>query len=553
VRGSREESRGGWRTGATEERQRHLRVAFKEPLPVGTILGAGGAVSYLKPDAPFPGDVADESQWVNVPLPAGQAGQRVWTFPPNIVTRALRFSFTDSPAPGTPSRSGLGGALILAERLHNLTPEADAYASSQRSGENSRTPTASRVENLVNELHEGKLDPIGYSYMAGEWTAAPAHDVSREHPQWVVLAWPEARTLSGMGLLNAFAKEIEIDALKSEETGHPAVAPESAWNKVGAVTWPVWWRPSYTAIQVPFAEPVATRALRVRIVKTLIAENEDIARRSGGKPTQASLGGVMAFTALGDRPVPPRPERGEEPPPLAVPYTMPYDGTVALAIDDADGRRVRNLIAVVERSAGEQAEPWDGRDEAGNLVPPGTYTLKGIVRQPLHLTYRGTVNVSGNPPWNTSNYNQHGPGGWLSDHAPPTDVVAAGDRMFVSASIAESGHGILAGDLDGNKLWGTHRFGGGAGLAYAGFLTHDGGKVYTAGGGWGSFMTVTEIDPANFATRNNFLRLDFTGGDGAPGGSFGRTLSGVAARDGKLYVTFNHPPLSWTGRSAITR
>ena len=59
VRGSREESRGGWRTGATEAKNRHLRVAFKEPLPVGTILGAGGAVSYLKPDAPFPGDVAD--------------------------------------------------------------------------------------------------------------------------------------------------------------------------------------------------------------------------------------------------------------------------------------------------------------------------------------------------------------------------------------------------------------------------------------------------------------------------------------------------------------
>ena len=83
---------------------------------------------------------------MNVPLPAGQAGLRVWTFPPGVVTRALRFSFTDTPVPGTPSRSGFGGALILAERLHNLTPEADAYASSQRTGENSRTPAAYRVE-----------------------------------------------------------------------------------------------------------------------------------------------------------------------------------------------------------------------------------------------------------------------------------------------------------------------------------------------------------------------------------------------------------------------
>ena len=37
------------------------------------------------------------------------------------------FPFSESPASGSPSRSGLGGAFILAERLHNLTPEADAY------------------------------------------------------------------------------------------------------------------------------------------------------------------------------------------------------------------------------------------------------------------------------------------------------------------------------------------------------------------------------------------------------------------------------------------
>ena len=446
----------------------------------------------------------DDAQWVNVPLPAGQAGLRVWTFPPGVVTRArAEFSFSDTPAPGTPSRSGFGGALILAERLHNLTPEADAYASSQRTGENSRTPTAYRVENLVNELHEGKLDPIGYTYMTGEWTAAPAQDVSREHPQWVVLSWPEAKTFSGVGLLNAFAKEIEIDALKSEETGHPASAPESAWDKAGAVTWPVWWRPAYTAVQVPFAKPVTTRALRMRIVKTLSDENPDIVGHFDRNPPDRNrhvrLGGVMAFITLGDRPLPPRPVRTEEPPPIVIRYTMPYDGMLTLAIDDANGRRVRNLIANVERSAGQQAEPWDGRDEAGNLMPPGSYTVKGITHQPLHLTYRGTVNVSGNPPWNTANHDQRGPGGWLSDHVPPNDVVAIGNRMFLSALVAESGHGILACDLDGNKLWGEHRFGGPNGLSYAGFLAHDGGKVYTAGMGWGSYLGITEIDPTNYS------------------------------------------------------
>jgi hypothetical protein len=539
IRGTREESRGGWRTGKTEEKNRHLRLAFKAPLAVGTILGGDGAVSYLKPAAAFPGDVNDEAQWVNVPLPRGQAGMRVWTFPPGVVTRALRFSFTTSPPAKKTSHSGIQGTLILAERLHNLTPEADAYASSEKShtGIRYKRENEFRVGNLVNELYER----IPYN-CKGEWTAAPKQEVSREHPQWVVLAWPEAKTFSGVGLLNAFAKELEIDAFKGDAAGHPAIAPEPAWSKVGAVTWPVRRRPSYTAVQIRFAEPVTTRALRVRIVKTLSDENPDIVGHFNRNPKDrnrhVSLGGVMAFATLGDTPIPPRPARGEKPP-LAVRYTMPYAGKVALAINDANGRRVRNLIADVERSVGEQSEPWDGCDDAGNPVPPGAYSVKGIAHQPLHLAYRGTVNVSGDPPWMTSPYNQLGPGGWLSDHKPPYAVTAIGERVFVSALLAESGHGILACDLDGNKLWGEHRFGGGEGLAYAGFLAQDGGKVYTVGHGWGNYLTVTEIDPANFKARANFLRLDFSEAKNrGPSGS-GSGLSGLAARNGKVYVTFS--------------
>jgi hypothetical protein len=550
VRGTREESRGGWRTGATEGQQRHLRVVFREPLPVGTILGAGGAVSYLKADESAPGDVNDDAQWVNVPLQAGQAGLRVWNFPPGLVTRALRFSFSDTPAPGAPTRSGFDGALILAERLHNLTPEAEAYASSEKMGVRTHRPNAYRVGNLINELGEARVDGVGHSYTAGEWTASPTHDVSREHPQWVVLSWPEAKTIGGVGFVNAFAKEIEIDALNRNVSGHPATAPESAWKKVGAVTWPVWWRPPYTAIQTPLVEPVTTHALRFRIVKALSDENADITSHFHRHPQDRNrlvrLGGVMAFTTLGDKPIPPRPTRADERPPMAVHYVMPYAGKVALAINDAQGRRIRNLLADEDRSAGAQVEPWDGRDEAGNVVSPGTYVVKGIACEPLHLAYQGTVNVSGNPPWNTANNNQRGPGGWLADHAPPNDITAIGDLIFVSSQVAESGHGILACDLDGNKRWGTHRFSGPNGLCYAGSLAHDGGKVYTVGIGWGSYLGITEIDPKDYSSRGGFIRLDYGSGDAATEG-----LSGLAARNGRLFVTFNGLPHSWTARSAI--
>jgi hypothetical protein len=550
IRGARDESRGGWQTGATEKPERYLRVAFKEALPVGTLIGGGGTLSFLKAEAPFPGDVTDNAQWETVPLPEGQAGMRVWTFPPGVVTRALRFSFAVSPMPGKTSQSGIRGALILAERLHNLSPEAEAFASSEF-GNDQKTRELNQAKNLISDA-----GLQGYQFSANSvWQAAPAQDVSPEHPQWVVLFWPKAKRFSGVGFNNPYAKEIEIDALNAEESGHPAAAPESSWSKIGALTVTTCWRPAYSDFYVPFATPVATRALRVRIVKTLSNENPDIVSQFERNPKDrnrlVSLGGVLAFTDLAGLPVPPRRERASEPPPIKVAYTMPYDGKVTLAINDAKGRRVRNLIATVDQPAGKRTEPWDGRDDAGNLVAPGTYTVKGITHQPLHLTYQGTVNVSGNPPWLTSWNNQHGPGGWLSDHAAPNDVMAMGDKMFVSALIAEAGHGILACDLDGNKLWGEHRFGSPKGLVYAGYLAQTGGKVYTAGMGWGAYMGITEIDPTTFSSRGNFIRLDFGNGDAAPGEGVNCGLSGMAAREGKLYVTFNHPPLSWMVRSGV--
>ena len=558
IRGTREEARYGWQTGATDKPERYLRVAFKEKLPVGTVIGGGGTLSFLKAEAPFPGDVTDNSQWETVPLPKGQAGMWVYTLPPGVVTRALRWSFSDSPMPGKTSQSGVSGALILASRLHNLSPEAEAFASSEF-GPTPIYREFSQVQNLVTDASlRGYRDFGGFSYAGSpRWKAAPTQDISPEHPQWVILSWSEAKRFSGVGFNNPFAKEIEIDALKAEESGHPAAAPESSWSKIGVLTVSMCWRPAYYEFHVPFATPVKTRALRVRFTRPLSKENTAQNPDIVDNPRDVHLSALLAFTDLAGLPVPPRPERASEPPPIKVAYTMPYDGQVTLAINDAKGHRVRNLIATVDQPAGKRTEPWDGRDDAGNLVAPGTYTVKGITHQPLHLTYQGTVNVSGNPPWQIPGPAGGNTGSWLSDHMPPNDVLSMGDKMFVSALLAESGNGILACDLDGKKFWGTDRFsgparfGGATGLSYAGYLAQTGGKVYTAGSGWGSYMGITEIDPNTFASRGTFIRLDFGNGDAAPGEGWNCGLSGMAARDGKLYVTFNHPPFSWLGRSAI--
>ena len=43
---------------------RHQRYAFREAIPVGSVFAiSSGRISVLKEDAPYPGDMGDDSQW----------------------------------------------------------------------------------------------------------------------------------------------------------------------------------------------------------------------------------------------------------------------------------------------------------------------------------------------------------------------------------------------------------------------------------------------------------------------------------------------------------
>ena len=45
--------------------RRHLRLGFTKPVPVETVLvGAGGALSVLKPDAAYPGRLDNDEDWL---------------------------------------------------------------------------------------------------------------------------------------------------------------------------------------------------------------------------------------------------------------------------------------------------------------------------------------------------------------------------------------------------------------------------------------------------------------------------------------------------------
>src|ERR1043165_6383739 len=45
---------------------RHVRIGFLQPVEIGTVLVGGDvSLSILKPDATYPGDMADDSQWIS--------------------------------------------------------------------------------------------------------------------------------------------------------------------------------------------------------------------------------------------------------------------------------------------------------------------------------------------------------------------------------------------------------------------------------------------------------------------------------------------------------
>ena len=165
--------------------------------------------------------------------------------------------------------------------------------------------------------------------------------------------------------------------------------------------------------------------------------------------------------------------------PVALDYRMPYDGFATLVIEDAAGRRVRNLIGMAQRAKGKHTDFWDCLDENGRLVSPGTYRFRGLTHSGIVPVYEATYGTPGIPPWDTAD----GTGAWLSDHCAPRAVAVAGARVILGAERAESGYSLIAVAEDGRKQWGD------AGLAGIDMLAADETYAYV-------FLRSWDIQPA---------------------------------------------------------
>jgi len=139
------------------------------------------------------------------------------------------------------------------------------------------------------------------------------------------------------------------------------------------------------------------------------------------------------------------------PPPLAVRYSMPRDGYLSLGVFSPDGTLIRQLVKHGFRAKGGLSEPWDGKDQFGQFVKPGTYTVKGIVTDEIKGVYAFTVGNPGNPPWPTADNH----GDWLSDEAPPQAMATDGENVYVAAPGSEKGFAVMKLDKNGRRIWGV--------------------------------------------------------------------------------------------------
>jgi hypothetical protein len=510
---------------------RHLRVGFTHAVGVGTILARGDVtrVAVLRADAAYPGRIANDEDWIEATRQSGH-DLTLWVLPPGTKTRALRFTALGSAA--LESNAGhLLGAVVLYDRFANLAPDAVPLTSSHQ------------------EKAVGLID--GSYQLWFPWNNdanARATPVSAARPEWVILSWNGAVSLRGLCAVWPGFGTTEAQTFVGPPGLNPREAPESAWRTLATPTFSHGYPATLSTAWIDFGRNVTTRAIRLRFIAPVAEGGHDHMRgvTSGGRG--GWLGELLALRALGDAPLPPPVSRApERHAPIAVPFTMPAPGFATIVLEDAAGRRVRNLVADTWFSAGPQTAWWDGLDESGSLtgphssinttvgapVAPGTYAVRGLFHGPIDLRYEQSVYSPGAPPWLTGL--ESGKGGWLADHTSPSTVVflpGATPRVLLASPVSEASHSVIWTDLAGHKLDGRHWLGGG--WTGASHLARDPGPRAAAG-----------VDAYAAIAWQNELRLTALHANGtstpvfasAAGAPATAELGGFAAWNGVLVAT----------------
>ncbi len=407
---------------------RHLRIRFHAPIPVGSVMVRGGGRLSVLRASTTADDPGTDAAWLpaqrikDATITGAEVGPEeyaVWVLPPGTKTTALRFSHTAAPADARYD-GWLGGALVLAERVANVAPQAIVSTSA-------RDEAASKIH---NESNDG---------LWGVWDNGPKgadRPISADHAETILLVWPRPVRLRGLDALWAGFAATEVQTYSGPASQHPRSAPDRDWTPIKTFEGIENQYPRALGSNLlDFGREITTRALRVRLTKATTEGHPHLeGKTQGGK--RVWLGELMALAPLetADLATALLAPAPADHPPIPVRFTLREPGFVTLVLDDADGRRVRNLVSETPFPAGANVAWWDGLDDLGadpeaarhgishlpaRFVAPGTYRVRGLVRQAIELRYEFALYNSGNPPWPTADHT----GGWLANHTPPSSAL----------------------------------------------------------------------------------------------------------------------------------
>jgi flagellar hook assembly protein FlgD len=84
---------------------------------------------------------------------------------------------------------------------------------------------------------------------------------------------------------------------------------------------------------------------------------------------------------------------------VAVFYTLTDQATVSVQVVNGAGQVVRTLVREQEQPAGQHTTAWDGRDEGGNVLPDGRYTIRALAGGPARSSEQSTtITIDNTPP-----------------------------------------------------------------------------------------------------------------------------------------------------------
>ena len=255
--------------------------ASRPPITVGSVLvRAGGQVSMLRPTAPYPGDLADESQWMpaeHVARPPAADPKTadeqyvLWVFPKAARDAGACVSRTRPGRSIAASRVGWAGPTCSRQRMANVAPAATAVTDAN--GE-----AAARIN---DESNNG---------MWGAWDNGPEggpQPVSPQHPVDVLLAWRQPVAIRALGALWAGFAAAEVQSFEGPADRLPREAAESDWRTVAHWEGLENQYPRGLGVNwLDLGQTLTTRAIRLRITQATKESHPHLAGKDQGRPTR---------------------------------------------------------------------------------------------------------------------------------------------------------------------------------------------------------------------------------------------------------------------------